>query len=423
MIGIKGGFQGGIKTKGTFASEALAIAGGLIDGDYYWSTCGDNLVLSQVQNKGITLFWKVTPKTNNFLLAINSRGITDIGDVTQWNNSLGGDHSFTNIKFNINSFVGYDLYSISLWGNEDLIYYLSFNDLFLHDIKIYSQLNNLVNLNLSNNQIVSFNECLALPNSLITIVLNNNQISNFNPSIALSDTLETLSLFGNKLTDFNPSIALPNSLKHLILLFNQITDFNPSIALPNSLEDLSLGQNLIIDFNPTIALPNSLTYLDISSNQIVNFNPTIELPNLLQFLGLRYNQIVEFNPSIALPNSLMVLDLNTNKLTDFNPTIELPIGLLTLDISDNQITAKSASVLSAFAQGLQFFYCNNNLLTSIAVSGYLHDLLALNLTDNWVYLNGTGNAIISNQSVIDEYYTPLIATGNHIFINADFVNH
>ena len=126
---------------------------------------------------------------------------------------------------------------------------------------------------------------------LETLDLSNNQIVTFDPSIALPSSLQTLNLYGNQITTFNPSIALPSSLKYLDLSNNQITTFNPSIALPASLETLDLSNNQITTFNPSIALPSSLQTLNLYGNQITTFNPSIA-PAGLEYLGLYDNQIV-----------------------------------------------------------------------------------------------------------------------------------
>lgn len=84
---------------------------------------------------------------------------------------------------------------------------------------------------------------LALPSSLVELYLSNNQIVNFNPIQALPTSLNTISIINNQIVTFDPLIALPNSLLYLFLGGNQIVTFNPSIALPNSLQQLTLDNN------------------------------------------------------------------------------------------------------------------------------------------------------------------------------------
>ena len=220
----------------------------------------------------------------------------------------------------------------------------------------------LTYLELGGNNIVTFNPSIALPTSLTYLGLSNNQIVTFNPSITLPTSLQVLSLSCNQIVTFNPSIALPTSLQNLGLNDNQIVTFNPSIALPTSLSSLSLNNNQIVTFNPSIALPTSLTQLTLSGNQIVTFNPSIALPTSLDILDLGINQIVTFNPSIALPNSLTQLALNDNQIVTFNPSIALPTSLVQLSLSGNLIVAFNPSiVLPTSLQGLEL---TNNLMTT-----------------------------------------------------------
>ncbi len=85
--------------------------------------------------------------------------------------------------------------------------------------------------------------------------------------ITVSGLLE-LNLNDNQIVTFNPSIVLPSSLLELVLSANQIVTFNPTIALPSSLQNLGLQYNQIISFNPSIALPTSLQTLDLRNNQM-----------------------------------------------------------------------------------------------------------------------------------------------------------
>jgi Leucine-rich repeat (LRR) protein len=205
-------------------------------------------------------------------------------------------------------------------------------------------------INLTSKQITNIGYITV--SGLIEIYLSDNQIVTFNPDIALPSSLNLLDLQLNQIVDFNPDIALPTSLQSLNLTDNQIVTFNPSIALPSSLQFLSLSNNQIVSFNPSVALPSSLQFLSLSNNQIVTFNPTIALPSSLQFLNLANNQIVSFNPSIALPTSLQNLVLISNQIATFNPTISLPTTLTNLDLSTNLMTTAGYTASESWANGM-----------------------------------------------------------------------
>jgi Leucine-rich repeat (LRR) protein len=113
---------------------------------------------------------------------------------------------------------------------------------------------------------------------LLILDLSDNQIVTFNPTIALPSSLQELSLGTNQIVTFNPTIPLPSSLVTLWLYDNQIATFNPTIALPSSLKNLALYGNQITTFNPTLPLPSGLEHLDLSDNQMTTAGYTASEP-------------------------------------------------------------------------------------------------------------------------------------------------
>jgi hypothetical protein len=108
------------------------------------------------------------------------------------------------------------------------------------------------------------------------ITLKSMQITNIG-YITVSG-LVNLNLSVNQIVTFNPTIALPSSLQSLNLSSNQIVTFNPTIALPSSLQYLALDINQIVTFNPTLPLPTSLQILYLSSNQMTTLGYTASEP-------------------------------------------------------------------------------------------------------------------------------------------------
>jgi Leucine-rich repeat (LRR) protein len=90
--------------------------------------------------------------------------------------------------------------------------------------------------------------------------------------------LQVLNLSDNQLTTFNPTIALPSSLQVLNLGDNQIVTFNPTLPLPSGLEFLYLHSNQIVTFNPTLPLPSGLEFLYLYSNQMTTLGYTASEP-------------------------------------------------------------------------------------------------------------------------------------------------
>jgi Leucine-rich repeat (LRR) protein len=226
--------------------------------------------------------------------------------------------------------------------------------------------NSLTNVTITDFSLVNGRLICNLSATGINLYLNNIEISEI-VSIGRIMNLGYLNLNNNQIVTFDPSIALPNLLQNLNLYNNQIVTFDPSIALPNSLQYLVLDNNQIVTFDPSQALPNSLQQLFLKNNQIVTFDPSIALPNSLETLGLDNNQIVTFDPSIALPNSLKQLRFASNQIVTFDPTITLPNSLELLYLDNNQMTTAGYTASESWANTMSpipnrgFIYFNNNV--------------------------------------------------------------
>tara|TARA_R110000868_G_scaffold62827_1_gene189735 strand:+ start:51 stop:566 length:516 start_codon:yes stop_codon:yes gene_type:complete len=115
---------------------------------------------------------------------------------------------------------------------------------------------------------------LALPNSLVSLDLSYNQIVTFNPTIPLPSSLVSLNLYNNQIVIFNPTISLPNSLVSLNLSYNQIVSFNPSVPLPNSLEVLFININQMTTAGYTASEPwaNAMSIIPSRGNILSTSN-------------------------------------------------------------------------------------------------------------------------------------------------------
>jgi len=86
-----------------------------------------------------------------------------------------------------------------------------------------------INFALSDNTIVVANK-IGTINGLEKLQLSANQIVSFNPTVALPSTLKHLKLGGNQIVSFNPTIPLPVSLELLQLQYNQMTTVGYEIS-------------------------------------------------------------------------------------------------------------------------------------------------------------------------------------------------
>ena len=180
--------------------------------------------------------------------------------------SGGGDggrekNSFTDISVTDFTFVDNRI-RCNLTATTDGVFYL--NDL---GITVALKLGNTLfsGLILTDNNITDFN--IQLPISCLQLNLSNNDIITFDPTIPLPGDLESLNLSRNQITEFNPSLPLPGTLNVLFLNNNLITEFDPDLPLPSGLVSFSIANNDLTFFNPT-QWPNSVRTIDFSKNNM-----------------------------------------------------------------------------------------------------------------------------------------------------------
>ncbi len=120
--------------------------------------------------------------------------------------------------------------------------------------------------------------------------------------------IKELRINDNQIVTFDPLIALPNSLELIGITNNQIVTFDPSLPLPSSLKILSLANNQIVTFNPT-PLPSGLTSLILSGNQMTTAGYTASEPwaNAMSVIPARGNIIINSNVDSALVTNLRTI--------------------------------------------------------------------------------------------------------------------
>ncbi|MBV1060977.1 class 1 internalin InlA [Listeria monocytogenes] len=190
-------------------------------------------------------------------------------------------------------------------------------------------LNNLTQINFSNNQLTDITPLKNLT-KLVDILMNNNQIADITPLANLTN-LTGLTLFNNQITDIDPLKNLTN-LNRLELSSNTISDISALSGL-TSLQQLSFG-NQVTDLKPLANL-TTLERLDISSNKVSDISVLAKLTNLESLIATN-NQISDITPLGILTN-LDELSLNGNQLKDIGTLASLT-NLTDLDLANNQIS-------------------------------------------------------------------------------------
>jgi hypothetical protein len=207
------------------------------------------------------------------------------------------------------------------------------------DLDCFTNLTNLINLNLYSNQLV------CLDSTLFKHLIN----------------LQILDISWNQLTSFDPSLFKNlKSLQRLYLSFNKLTTLDPS-----------LFENL-----------KSLSYLYLDNIQLTILNSSLfnGLTNL-KYLDLKYNQLTSLESSLFNGlTSLQYLGLNNNKLMSLNSSLFNGLtSLKDLHLSNNQLTSLgraalrnigNINIVSIFIDGNPLaslglnsaYYCDGNIL-------------------------------------------------------------
>jgi Leucine-rich repeat (LRR) protein len=213
------------------------------------------------------------------------------------------------------------------------------------DANILSDSRVKVELDLSHNQLTTFEFPDWLYSKLIRLNLSSNKIEQLPLVITKCNGLEYLNLSRNSFKGSFPRLApmhLP-LLKYLNISENYFTSLPVTLKYLSNLEELTVGTlyggNLLTEFpSACISYMKKLRYLDLSNNRLTSLPPDLgRLNSSLQVLNVSSNRLVSIPRSIGLLSQLRILDLSSNCLH------ELPIELVdlnslqTLDVSRNRL--------------------------------------------------------------------------------------
>lgn len=183
---------------------------------------------------------------------------------------------------------------------------------------------NLVDLDVSLNQIDSFDKLGNLPESLEILTVEQNQISGgvFNAP----NSLRLISLSDNPIGQLtNLTLNNVDKLEAIDLLRIGVTDISDigTFFIPSSLRRLNLGSNEIADISPIVNATN-LTGLIIGSDSLTSLDG-VQLPPNLEFLAL--GGVWTDMTGLIYNDKLRVLEIGDNNVDDvskfkFSPNLK-----------------------------------------------------------------------------------------------------
>ncbi len=203
--------------------------------------------------------------------------------------------------------------------------------------KTIVNLDNLIYLDLSNNNLKKLTESICLLSSLEFLNLRYNKITEIHSSIGKLKNLKTLDLRHNSLKTLPNEIYGLFSLEILDLHGNQLNSLPISIEGLRSLRKLELGLNNIEELPEEIINLQSLKKLGLGGNKISpNFSLLSNLTSLTD-LDLYDNNLRLLPNEIGLLKTLDTLILRNNKLTDLPESLKNLRSLQKLDLSWNNL--------------------------------------------------------------------------------------
>lgn len=258
--------------------------------------------------------------------------------------------------------------------NSDELVYIKYLNLSSNHIsnlyfESFSKMDNLQNLDLSNNMLNFIPAMTFYRNSHLKVVnMTNNaikklksiQIEMFHPQGGILD------LSNNTISELKIPFGEGIRLTTLILRSNNIS--NPSLidlVLQTDLKALDMSSNQIVKLNTSsLLLPMSLENLDLSSNKICEIGPsTFHRLERLKFLRLGHNQLTNFQyGAFHALVSLNYLDLSYNRIGYLDSKLLMDLkSLQTLSIRSNDMYFLSYKAWYNHQVTLHVYIDNNKL--------------------------------------------------------------
>ncbi|KAJ6887723.1 hypothetical protein NC652_028871 [Populus alba x Populus x berolinensis] len=371
-----------------------------------------------------------------------------------YNKGLTGSFPSSNLS-NVLSLLDLSNTRISVYSKNNLISKLkSLEYMYLYncsiissDLTLFSNLTNLIFLDLSSNNLsghipLSFENLI----NLSSLDLSNNQlVGSIHSQLNTLSNLESLSLYGNSFNGTIPSFlfALPSlyyldlhnnnfignisELQHDSLRFLDLSNNNLCGPIPSSifkqenLTTLILASNskLTGEISSSICKLRYLRVLDLSNNSLSGSTPlclgnfssmllvlhlgmnylqgtipsTFSKDNSLEYLNLNGNELEgKIPPSIINCTMLEVLDLGNNKIEDAFPHFleTLPkLQILVLKSNKLQSLVKGPTAHNSFSK-LQILDISDNDFSGSLPTGYFNSLEAMMVSDqNMIYMGTT----------------------------------
>lgn len=197
------------------------------------------------------------------------------------------------------------------------------------------KLNNLTEIILSENRIVTLPSSIEGFSKLKKLDIHANQLVNLPDSIGELSSLTDLDLHGNRLQTLPDSVGKLSLLVSLDLSSNQLSSLPESIGQLSNLKRLSIETNEIEELPYTIGQCASLTELRADYNHLKALPEAVGRLESLQVLTLHYNRIKSLPSTMGSLTNLIELDVSFNELEFIPESLGLATSIVKLNVGSN----------------------------------------------------------------------------------------
>lgn len=197
------------------------------------------------------------------------------------------------------------------------------------------KLNNLTELILSDNRIVTLPRSIEGLSKLKKLDIHANQLMNLPDSIGELSNLTNLDLHGNHLQTLPDSVGMLSRLVSLDLSSNKLLSLPESVGQLSNLKRLNIETNEIEELPYTIGQCVALTELRADYNKLKALPEAVGKLESLQVLTLHYNRIKSLPSTMGSLINLKELDVSFNELESIPESLCLATSLVKLNVGSN----------------------------------------------------------------------------------------
>ncbi|XP_072958198.1 plant intracellular Ras-group-related LRR protein 5-like [Typha angustifolia] len=197
------------------------------------------------------------------------------------------------------------------------------------------KLEDITDLNLSENRIMALPSTLGSLRSLTKLDIHSNQLINLPDSFGELSNLIDLDLHANQLKSLPASFANLTNLESLDLSSNQFSLLPETVGNLTNLRILNVEMNELEELPYTIGSCIALVELRVDFNQLKGLPEAIGKLESLEILTLHYNRIKGLPTTMASLSKLEELDVSFNELESIPESLCFATSLVKLDVGRN----------------------------------------------------------------------------------------